>query len=61
MNPFHGGNAVEPFLFETAPFAGENHFRFLSTHWPEGPMFCSKRKLSIGANENFQWASRLSG
>jgi hypothetical protein len=49
MNPFHGGNAVEPFLLEAAPFAGEHHVRFLSTHWPERPMFCSKCEFSIGA------------
>jgi hypothetical protein len=48
MNPFHGGNAVEPFLLEAAP-AGEHHVGFLSTHWPERPMFCSKCEFSIGA------------
>jgi hypothetical protein len=45
---------LKPFLLEAAPFAG-------GTTWPERPVFCSKRKLSIGANENFQWASHLSG
>jgi hypothetical protein len=61
MNPFHGVNAGWKPSFEAAPIAGEHHVRFLSTQWPERPMFCSKRELSIGANENFQWASRLSG
>jgi hypothetical protein len=49
MPRFHGGKAVEPFRLEAAPFAREHHVRFLSTHWRERPMFCSKCEFSIGA------------